>query len=424
MLQTIHDKASGIFVTVVLGALAVVFVFWGTHLDLMTAQTYAAKVNGDKIPIEEVRKLYQRQLNQFESRSSEELPAALKDQLRTNAIESFIRHQLLMQRTADLHYRISPADVTREIESEPAFQDNGKYSPELALRRLYAAQETPASYEQQIRQTLQVTQLQDGIAVSQFLTPGELARATALRFEQRELSYAVVPVARYVAEIAPTDAEVATYYDAHKGDYQTQETVALEYVELKRDDLAAQQAVTEADLRKYYEENKDKYGQKERRRARQILIAATQPAEDAAASKKAADLYAKLKAGADFAALAKQFSDDTGTKDAGGDLGWQERNGNVVAAIDDAIFSMQVHELHGPIQSKYGYHIVQLDAVEAGKQKTFEEARAEIEAGVSQDRRRPRLRRAAGEAFGNRLHALGRPGGRCAGDAPRDPSRS
>ncbi len=379
MLQTIHDKASGIFVTVVLGALAVVFVFWGTHLDLMTAQTYAAKVNGDKIPIEQVRKLYQRQLNQFESRSSEELPTALKDQLRTNTIESFIRHQLLLQRTADLHYRIGQADVIREIESEPGFQTDGKYSPELALSRLYAAQETPASYESQIRQTLQVTQLQDGIAVSQFLTPGELARATALRFEQRELSYAVEPVARYVAGITPTDAEVATYYGAHKSDYQTQETVALEYVELKRDDLAAQQTVTEADLRKYYEENKDKYGQKERRRARQILIAASQPAEDAAASKKAADLYAKLKAGADFAALAKQFSDDTGTKDAGGDLGWQERNGNVVAAIDDAIFGMQVHELHAPIQSKYGYHIVQLDAVEAGKQKTFEEARAELE---------------------------------------------
>ncbi len=379
MLQMIHDKASGIFVTVVLGALAVVFIFWGTHLDLMTTQTYAAKVNGDQIPIEEVRKLYQRQLNQFESRSPDALPAALKDQLRTNTIESFIRHQLLLQRTANLHYRISQADVTRELESEPAFQVGGKYSAEFALRRLLAAQETPASYEKQIRQTLQVTQLQDGIAGSQFMTPNELARAAALHFEQRELSYAVVPVARYLAGITLTDTDVTTYYDAHKSDYQTQETVTLEYVELKRDDLAAQQAVTEADLRKYYEDNKDKYGQKERRRARQILIAAAEPAADAVASKRALDLYAKLEGGADFAALARQFSDDSDTKEAGGDLGWQERNGNVVAAVDDAIFSMQAHEVRAPIKSKYGYHIVELDAVEAGKQKTFAEARAEIE---------------------------------------------
>ena len=398
MLQTIHDKASGIFVTVVLGALAVVFVFWGTHLDLMTAQTYAAKVNGEKIPIEEVRKIYQRQLNQFESRTRDELPAALKEQLRTNAIESFIRHQILLQRTAELRYRIGQADVLRELASEPAFQIDGKYSPDLALSRLLAMQETPASYERTIRQTLQVTQLQDGVAVSQFMTPSELARAAALGLEQREVSYAVVPVARYAAAVAPTEAESASYYDAHKNDYQTQESVALEYVELKRDDLAAGQMVTDALLHRYYDDNKDRYGQKERRRARQILIAASQPADDAAASKKAADIHAKLKGGADFAALAKQFSDDTDTRESGGDLGWQERNGNVVAAVDDAIFSMQPAALHAPIKSKYGYHIVQLDAIEAGKQKTFEEARAEIE---------PEYRKVAADRdFGERQEKL------------------
>ena len=398
MLQTIHDKASGIFVTVVLGALAVVFVFWGTHLDLMTAQTYAAKVNGEKIPIEEVRKIYQRQLNQFESRTRDELPAALKEQLRTNAIESFIRHQILLQRTAELRYRIGQADVLRELASEPAFQIDGKYSPDLALSRLLAMQETPASYERTIRQTLQVTQLQDGVAVSQFMTPSELARAAALELEQREVSYAVVPVARYAAAVAPTEAESASYYDAHKNDYQTQESVALEYVELKRDDLAAGQMVTDALLHRYYDDNKDRYGQKERRRARQILIAASQPADDAAASKKAADIHAKLKGGADFAALAKQFSDDTDTRESGGDLGWQERNGNVVAAVDDAIFSMQPAALHAPIKSKYGYHIVQLDAIEAGKQKTFEEARAEIE---------PEYRKVAADRdFGERQEKL------------------
>lgn len=398
MLQTIHDKASGIFVTVVLGALAVVFVFWGTHLDLMTAQTYAAKVNGEKIPIEEVRKIYQRQLNQFEGRTHDELPAALKEQLRTNAIESFIRHQILLQRTAELRYRIGQADVLRELASEPAFQIDGKYSPDLALSRLLAMQETPASYERTIRQTLQVTQLQDGVAVSQFMTPSELARAAALGLEQREVSYAVVPVARYAAAVAPTEAESASYYDAHKNDYQTQESVALEYVELKRDDLAAGQMVTDALLHRYYDDNKDRYGQKERRRARQILIAASQPADDAAASKKAADIHAKLKGGADFAALAKQFSDDTDTREAGGDLGWQERNGNVVAAVDDAIFSMQPAALHAPIKSKYGYHIVQLDAIEAGKQKTFEEARAEIE---------PEYRKVAADRdFGERQEKL------------------
>jgi len=379
MLQKIHDHMKGIVTVVLFGILAIVFIFWGTRLDTMSTDTYAARVNGEKIPIEEVRRAYQEQQAQFERQLQGDLPDALKQQLRDNVMTAYIHQQLLLERTHDLHYRVSKDDVLRAYRSQEAFQIDGKFNAELALRRLQVARITPAQWEADTRNSMQVTQLQDGVAVSQFLTPSEIARDAALSFEQRELSYAVIPAARYAAAITPADAEVDAYYQAHKGEFLTDETVALEYVELKRDDLAAQQAVTEADLRKAYEENKDRYIQKERRRARHILVRVAKPQDDAAAKKKAEEIYEKLKNGADFAALAKQYSDDPGSQSTGGDLGLQEKGG-FVQAFDDAVFSMQLHELHPPLKTEYGYHIIRLDEIEPAKQKSFEEARPELEA--------------------------------------------
>jgi peptidyl-prolyl cis-trans isomerase D len=166
---------------------------------------------------------------------------------------------------------------------------------------------------------------------------------------------------------------------------------------LKRDDLAAQQAVTEEGLRKFYAENIDRYKQKERRRARHILVSVTRPEDGAAALKKAEDLFQKLKGGADFLALARQSSDDVTTQTAGGDLDWREIGG-LEAPVDDAIFNMQLNEVHAPVKSTFGYHIIRLDGIEPAKQKTFDEVRAELE---------PEYRTGAGDReFGERQEKL------------------
>jgi peptidyl-prolyl cis-trans isomerase D len=397
MLQKMHDHMKGIVTVVLFGLLAVVFIFWGINRDVVSVQSYAVKVNGKKFAAEEVRKAYQEQLLKLERQFQGELPAAFKEQLRTNVLEGYVQNELLLQQTTKLHYRVGTDDVMRLFESLPEFQVDGKFNRDRALAILSMSQTTPAAWERQARETMQITQLQDGVIETQFVTPKELARLSAIKFEQRELSYAVLPAARFVAAIVPTEPEIQAYYEAHKSEFLTDETVALEYVELKRDDVAAQQAVTEEDLRKYYAENIDHYRQKERRRARHILVSVTRPEDDAAALKKANDLYQKLKDGADFAALAKQSSDDVTTQGAGGDLDWREAGG-LEAPVDDAIFGMQVNELHAPVKSRFGYHIIRLDGIEPAKQRSFEEVRAELE---------PEYRSKAGERdFGDRQEKL------------------
>jgi peptidyl-prolyl cis-trans isomerase D len=157
----------------------------------------------------------------------------------------------------------------------------------------------------------------------------------------------------------------------------------VEYAELRLDQLAAQTTVSDADLKAAYDKNKQQYVQQEKRHASHILIAST--GNDAADKKLAEDVYAQAKAGKDFAQLAKQYSKDPGSAQKGGDLGWADRT-TFVAPFTEALFSMSPGEIHPPVKTEFGYHIIRLDEVQAGKTKTFEEARPELEADVRKNK--------------------------------------
>ena len=140
----------------------------------------------------------------------------------------------------------------------------------------------------------------------------------------------------------PGDAEVKAYYDAHKSDYMTPETVNLSYVELSLADLAAKVSVDDAKLNAYYEEQKTKspehYVQPEQRHVRHILLQVADPKDDAAVKAKAEEILKRARAGEDFGKLAQQFSQDPGSAQKGGDLGWADRKA-YVAPFAEAAFT-------------------------------------------------------------------------------------
>lgn len=166
----------------------------------------------------------------------------------------------------------------------------------------------------------------------------------------------------------------------------TPEKVTLSYVELDQAQLAENVKPTEADLQAAYQQQIESFKQQETRQAQHILIAVSgnDPKADAAAKAKAEDIVKQLKAGADFAKLAAKYSDDPGSAKNGGDLGWISR-GMMVKPFEDALFGMKkVGDIVGPIRSKYGYHIIKLDGIRAGKTKPFSEVRAQLSAGYAQ----------------------------------------
>ena len=381
MLQSIHDKLKGWVAGVVLGAIGLVFVFWGINWTL-SAPTYAAKVNGTEISANEVRQTYQQQLAQIERQSSVPLDDAMRNEIKQRVLEQYVGSEALVTRADDLGYRVSDSELLAEMAKVPALQVDGKFDYDHALAVLKAQGRSPAEIEELFRRDAKLRQLDTALNASSFATPTELKEFRALTRQQRELAWLTVSSAKYAAGATPDDAAVKAYYDAHKSDYMTPETVNLRYVELSLEQLASKVSVDDAQLKSYYEEQKaktpDRFQQAEQRRVRHILLSVNDAKDDAAVKTKAEGILKRAQAGEDFSKLAKEFSQDPGSAAQGGDLGFSERK-IFVAPFADAAFSMKVDEIRGPVKTQFGYHILKLDGIQPPAVKSFDQARTELE---------------------------------------------
>jgi peptidyl-prolyl cis-trans isomerase D len=381
MLQSIHDKLKGWVAGVVLGAIGLVFVFWGINWTL-SAPTYAAKVNGSEISSNEVRQTYQQQLAQMERQSSVPLDDAMRNEIKRRVLDEYVNSEALVTRADDLGYRVSDSELLAEMSKVPAFQVDGKFDQAHALAVLNAQGRSVSEIEGLFRRDAKLRQLDTALNASSFATPTELKEFRALTRQQRELAWLTLSAAKYAASAAPDDAAIKAYYDAHKSEYMTPETVNLRYVELSLAQLESKVSVDDAQLKAFYEEQKtktpDRFSQAEQRRVRHILLSINDPKEDAAVKLKAEGILKRAQGGEDFSKLAKEFSQDPGSAAQGGDLGWSEKK-VFVGPFADAAFSMKVDEIRGPVKTQFGYHILKLDGIQPPAVKTFEQSKAELE---------------------------------------------
>jgi peptidyl-prolyl cis-trans isomerase D len=381
MLQSIHDKLKGWLAYVVLGAIGLVFVFWGINWTL-SAPTYAAKVNGSEISSNEVRQTYQQQLAQMERQSNVPLDDAMRNEIKRRVLDEYVNSEALVTRADDLGYRVSDSELLAEMSKVPAFQVDGKFDQAHALAVLNAQGRSVSEIEGLFRRDAKLRQLDAALNASSFATPTELKEFRALTRQQRELAWLTLSATKYAASATPDDAAIKAYYDAHKSEYMTPETVNLRYVELSLAQLESKVSVDDAQLKAFYEEQKtktpDRFSQAEQRRVRHILLPVNDPKEDAAVKLKAEGILKRAQGGEDFSKLAKEFSQDPGSAAQGGDLGWSEKK-VFVGPFADAAFSMKVDEIRGPVKTQFGYHILKLDGIQPPAVKTFEQSKAELE---------------------------------------------
>ena len=402
MLQNIGDKLKSQrwLAMLVLGPLALIFALWGAYgianLDFI-GQNYGLKVDGETVPVATLQQAWQQRQSDYAQQLRAEIPEAKKQELQNELIQDYVRSLVLNQRAQGHGYRVGDEELKAAIQGEQVFQVDGQFDPTAYRGMLAQIGTSVAAFEAQQRRSLQVGHLTRGLQVSAFMTPGEIKRAMALENEQREVRYAVVPVARYAAAAKIDEAAIKAWYDAHLADYQTPESVRLQYAELRLDAITQEVAADAGGLQAFYEANKDRYTEEEKRRARHILIRVADAAGDAAALKSAQALRAQLVAGKDFAELARAHSDDPGSKAAGGELGFAGRSA-YVKPFADALYGLETGAISEPVRTQFGYHLIQLEEVKAGQAKTLESARAEIEA----DYRRQR----ASEVYGDRLEQL------------------
>jgi peptidyl-prolyl cis-trans isomerase D len=398
MLQRIRDSLGKWIIGVVLGLIALTFIFWGVpDMGMMGGATFAARVNGEEVPLAEFDRELSARQRQFQALYRSELPEDLRRELRRAVIEDLVRQEALAQRVEEQGYRASDERVRQSIREITLFQAGGEFNYDVYEGQLRNLGYTTTAFEELQRRSLELGDLQRGIVDSSFLTPAEFRRYIELFNERRELAYALFRPEAFMAGIEIDEAAIVERYENNQASYQTEETVDLEYVEIALADIAATIEVGEEDLRAAYENERERFEMAEERRARHILIAVEEGEDEEAARAAAQSVLARVRGGEDFAAVAAEVSDDAGTRAQGGDLGWLGRD-TFPGAFGDALFALEPGEVSEPVRSEFGFHIIRLDEVRAGELQPFEEVREQLAAET-----RTRL---AEDEFFDRVDAL------------------
>ncbi|MEJ0084687.1 MAG: peptidyl-prolyl cis-trans isomerase [Pseudomonadota bacterium] len=401
MLQRIRDGLHGRkwLAWFALAPIALIFTFWGgsNSLDFNgTGARDAATVDGEAISVQDATKAWQETEARWSQQLGTDIPADQKAKMQESILDNLVLKKIVENRLKDGHYAVNQSKVLAEFQNIPSFKGpDGKYDPMQARIALQQNGITEREVFDQTRSQLLINQLQQGLGASYFLTRAEQQRLYNLENEEREVQFALLPADQFAGNGPIDDAAIQAYYDKNGDRFMTAESVALEYAELRLEQVAALVTPTEADLQLMYDENKTNYVLDERRRTRHILIPVNGD-DDAGALKKAESVLAEARAGKDFAELAKQYSTDITAKD-GGELGFVEQK-QFPGPFGDTLFSMKVGEIAGPVKSQFGYHLIKLEEIEAGQQKPFADVRAELDSQYRQQH--------AAELFGERQEQM------------------
>jgi peptidyl-prolyl cis-trans isomerase D len=307
-----------------LAPIAAIFVFWGgsNTLDFSgVSKQDAAEVDGTKIPATKATKMWAMAQRQWSQQVGTDIPDEQRTRMQENILDQLVVEQILDNRFAKAHFRVSDARVLSEFERQPAFKGaDGKYDANTARQILAMNNITEQEYFQETRNDLLLKQLQQGISGSYFLTRSDQQRLFNLENEEREVAHAVFSPAQFASAEPVDDAAIKAYYDKNGDRFMSTESVSLEYADLRLEQVASQVVPTEEQLRELYDTNRANYVVEEHRRARHILIP-IDGENDAAALKQSESVLAEARAGKDFAELAKKYSKDSTAAD-GGELGF------------------------------------------------------------------------------------------------------
>ena len=386
MLQTIRDHLTGWVAILLFTLIGLAFAFWGVGNYGLTGTAAVAQVNGNDIPLEEIRRAYRGQVSQYQQLYNE-LPPELEQQVRNQVLEGMVRDEVLSQHTRKAGYRIGDKQLEVYVKNIPAFQDEGQFSLDRYRSQLSLQGIAPQYFEEQIRRFMRVNQLQQAVSQTAFVTPDQIERRVRLEREQRRADWANIGVGQVADEVEVTDDDVAAHYADNPDSYMRPESVDIEYILIDAGEIASAMDVTDEDLRAYYDQEiaAGRFVAPPERRARHILIAVDDDADDSAARAEAQQLMERLQAGEDFAALAQEASDDPGSAPEGGDLGWAQSDA-YVGPFADALFSMAEGDLSGPVRTDFGYHVIRLDGIRGGEAKPFDELYDELKAELSRNR--------------------------------------
>ncbi len=383
MLQNIRDNSQGCLSWVIVGLISLTFAVWGVgEFGLSNNERIIAEVNDVEIPerafIEQVNQQKNRLRTMFKNQDMD--LSFMQEQIRTNTLRQMIDEELLIQSASNSGMRISNGLLAARIHSFEAFKSDGKFSQTQYEQILQRQGLNPISFEMDMRRSLLAEQIRQGITRSALVTESE--RRIILENQQRLISYIIVPTSRFADAITISDEEVGTYYKEHAVQYMTPEKVSIEYVELSAKDIVLEEGLDEDSLKQSYQDRKDLFTTPAKWQISHILLEVatdTSLTDTELVADKAREVLSKVKTSEKpFAELAKQFSDEIGSKNKGGSLGWLA-SGDMVKPFKDAVKTMQVGDISELVKSRFGFHIIKLDDYNPEIIQDFAEVREKIE---------------------------------------------
>lgn len=385
MLQSIRDKTSGWIAYLIIGLISVPFALWGINSYLGGGeQQPAAIVNGVEITPRQLDFAYARYRDQLSSVFGGSIPAALDNEtrLKEQVLSQIIEEQVLVSYVQNSGYRVGDQKLFENIQSMPVFQQDGSFSKELYRNQLSSQGYQPALFEQELRQSSEMEQLSLAIKSTAFVLPVQIDSYNNLHNQSRKIRS--LTVANQTDSITVSDQEISDFYAEQSGLYMNPAMVKIDYIELGLDNVKISIEVTEDQVLQRYEQMRDQLTTAEMRIASHILLTVDSDAsseQDEQAREKIDGLKARIDQGADFAELAKEFSQDPGSAVDGGDLGEVER-GMMVKPFETILFALNVGDVSEPVKTQFGWHLIKLHEISGGDTQTFEQARVEIEQEV------------------------------------------
>ena len=303
---------------------------------------------------------------------------------------------------------VSDSRLANALMQQPVIaslrDENGRLDQQRYRDLLAAQGYTPESYEAALRASLSTDLVTSFVANTGLAHAGTEGPILDAFFQRRTIALKTYQPADFKAQQAVSDEQVKAYYSENPQQFQAPEVVDVEYVVLDQAKVAESISVDETELNSYYEQNRSRFATPERRRVRHILIeAGADDAAQAAAKQRAEAIREQLAAAPQrFVELAKSESQDPGSAEQGGDLGWVER-GAMVKPFEDSAFALKPLEVSDVVQTEFGWHVIQVTEVEASVSQPFAEVREQILADVRQGQARLKYAEMA-EKFSNRVY--------------------
>jgi peptidyl-prolyl cis-trans isomerase D len=348
-----------------------------------------AMVRQEPITLPEYRSLYTRTQERLRQQYQGEIPEALLQglDLKNKVMDQLVEQKLMGQKAQELGIQVGTGEIQREIARIPEFRDSsGQFDRKRYVSALGQMGYTEEAFEAEVKKSLAINKLMALVSQGVKLVEGEARERYIFEKEKLKLSSLAWDPAESAKNAVPGDEEIKAYFDAHPQMFDLSETRKLRVARWSINDFKQKSKVSEAEVKEYYEKKKPQYLDKEHPEERRVSHIVLMVKTDASESQRA-ELLKKIKSireeatkpGADFAELAKKYSEDPGTKGEGGDLGFFPR-GRMIKEFEDAAFSQQVGEVSPVIETRFGYHLLKVTDQKPAQYQPLDQVRPEIEA--------------------------------------------